>query len=367
MEIVNSEVNVDEDKKSLDPVRDPKTGAIQSYQIVKKVKQDDQLISVPEQKMVVAQGPARTSGILAPTMCLAGHGDHVYTVKFNKDGSLLASGSRDKLIFLWNVYGECENTMVLKGHSGPILELVWSRDSDQIYSASADKTAAIFDVETGERVRKLRDHSSYVNAVASSRRGDPLIVTGSDDCTAMIWDARVKSAQTVLQTDYQITAVAFSDDNSQVFSGSIDNEIKCWDVRTQKVVYSLEGHQDTITGIRLSPNGNFMASNAMDNTLRLWDVRPYATGKRLLNTYESCKHDFQMQLLKVAWNLDGTRISGGSADAFVYITDIASRRILYKLPGHAGSVNEVDFHPKEPVVVSCSNDKKIFLGEISAS
>lgn len=34
---------------------------------------------------------------------------------------------------------------------------------------------------------------------------------------------------------------------------------------------------------------------------------------------------------------------------FVYIWDTTSRRILYKLPGHAGSVNEVSFHPEEPI------------------
>lgn len=34
---------------------------------------------------------------------------------------------------------------------------------------------------------------------------------------------------------------------------------------------------------------------------------------------------------------------------FVYIWDTTSRRIVYKLPGHAGSVNEVVFHPEEPI------------------
>lgn len=34
---------------------------------------------------------------------------------------------------------------------------------------------------------------------------------------------------------------------------------------------------------------------------------------------------------------------------FVYVWDTQSRRILYKLPGHDGSVNDVDFHPKEPI------------------
>ncbi len=34
---------------------------------------------------------------------------------------------------------------------------------------------------------------------------------------------------------------------------------------------------------------------------------------------------------------------------FVHIWDTTTRRILYKLPGHAGSVNEVAFHPEEPI------------------
>ncbi len=54
-------------------------------------------------------------------------------------------------------------------------------------------------------------------------------------------------------------------------------------------------------------------------------------------------------LLKCAWSPDGSKVTAGSADRFVYIWDTTSRRILYKLPGHAGSVNEVDFHPTEPI------------------
>ena len=38
---------------------------------------------------------------------------------------------------------------------------------------------------------------------------------------------------------------------------------------------------------------------------------------------------------------------------FVYVWDAVSRRILYKLPGHRGSVNDVDFHPKEPICEFC--------------
>ncbi len=38
--------------------------------------------------------------------------------------------------------------------------------------------------------------------------------------------------------------------------------------------------------------------------------------------------------------------------------------MLYRLPGHHGSVNDVTFHPYEPVLASASSDKKIFMGEL---
>lgn len=50
----------------------------------------------------------------------------------------------------------------------------------------------------------------------------------------------------------------------------------------------------------------------------------------------------------------------------MYVWDTSSRRILYKLPGHHGSVNSVDFHPTEPIILSGSSDKTMYLGELEA-
>ncbi len=44
--------------------------------------------------------------------------------------------------------------------------------------------------------------------------------------------------------------------------------------------------------------------------------------------------------------------------------DMNTKKLAYKLPGHNGSVNEVVFHPKEPIIGSCSSDKTIYLGEL---
>ena len=49
----------------------------------------------------------------------------------------------------------------------------------------------------------------------------------------------------------------------------------------------------------------------------------------------------------------------------VHIWDALTSAHVYYLPGHKGSVNEIAFHPREPIIASCSSDKTIILGELS--
>jgi Prp8 binding protein len=59
------------------------------------------------------------------------------------------------------------------------------------------------------------------------------------------------------------------------------------------------------------------------------------------------------------------QVTGGSGDRNVYIWEAATGQLRYRLPGHTGSVNQVVFHPKEPVVASASSDKTLYLGELA--
>ena len=67
----------------------------------------------------------------------------------------------------------------------------------------------------------------------------------------------------------------------------------------------------------------------------------------------------------IGWNVS-LQVTAGSADRMVYIWDATSRRMLYKLPGHTGSVNEAVFHPTEPIIGSAGSDKQIYLGELAS-
>lgn len=56
-------------------------------------------------------------------MLLSGQMSVTYTTRFNPDGNMIAFGSNDKEIFLWNVHKDCKNFMVLRGHKNAALDL----------------------------------------------------------------------------------------------------------------------------------------------------------------------------------------------------------------------------------------------------
>ncbi|CDQ85833.1 unnamed protein product [Oncorhynchus mykiss] len=205
----------------------------------------------------------------------------------------------------------------------------------------------------------MRERSTAASSIPMEPPWPPLALTGSS-----LWDIRKKGAVHTSQNTYQVLAVTFNDTSDQILSGGIDNDIKVWDLRQNKLVYSMHGHGDSLTGLSLSSEGSYLLSNSMDNTVRIWDVRPFAPKERCVKIFQGNIHNFEKNLLRCSWSADGSKIAAGSADRFVYVWDTTSRRILYKLPGHAGSVYEVAFHPEEPIVLSGASDKRLYMGEI---
>ncbi|CAG9838011.1 unnamed protein product [Diabrotica balteata] len=327
-------------------------------------KQRNEIAQKNKNTSVLQATAPRTSNLFAPIMQLEGHEGEIFSVDFHPEGQYLASTGFDRKIFLWAVYGECENISVLTGHTGAITEMHFNTDGSQIFTSSTDHTLGLWDVATSQRIKKYKGHTTFVNCVQGARRGPQLMCSGGDDNTVKVWDTRKKQSVFSINTPYQTTAVCFSDTTEEIFSGGIDNEIRVWDMRTYELLYCLRGHTDTITGLSLSADGSYLLSNSMDNSLRIWDVRPYAPVERCLKIFNGHQHNFEKNLLRCAWSPDGSKITCGSADRFVYIWDTTSRRIIYKLPGHNGSVNDVKFHPNEPIILSGSSDKQLYLGEI---
>ncbi|KAF2180339.1 WD40 repeat-like protein [Zopfia rhizophila CBS 207.26] len=344
-----------------------------SAQLVKRAKSDANLgggsavaaVNGSAQNGALIQAIPRTSALQSPVMELTGHNGEVFAARFDPTGQHIASGSMDRSILLWRTSGVCENYGILNGHKGAILDLHWSRDSRVLFSASADMMLASWDLESGQRIRRHPGHEEVINCLDVSKRGEEMLVSGSDDGSIGIWDPRQKEAIDFIATEFPITAIALSEAGNELFSGGIDNDIKVWDLRKKAVAYSLLGHTDTITSLEISPDTQTLLSNSHDSTVRTWDIRPFAPTDRRIRTYDGAPIGMERNLLKASWDSKGEKIAAGSGDRSAVVWEARSGKLLYKLPGHRGAVNDVRFSPRdEPILVSASSDRTLIVGEL---
>lgn len=252
-----------------------------------------------------------------------------------------------EIAVLWRTYGQCENYGVITGHKGAVLDLHWSRDSKIIFTASADMTLASWDAESGQRIRRHAGHEEIINCLDVSRRGQELLISGSDDGCVGIWDPRQKDAIDFLESEMPVTAVALAEAGNEIYSGGIDNDIHVWDIRKCAITYSMVGHTDTISSLQISPDSQTLLSNSHDSTVRTWDIRPFAPVDRHIKTFDGAPVGLEKNLIRASWNPTGERIAAGSGDRSVVVWDVKSGKLLYKLPGHKGTVNDVRFSPSE--------------------
>ena len=66
-------------------------------------------------------------------------------------------------------------------HNSHYSYIITCTHTSMLFTCSVDKTGAIWDVEAGERIKKLKGHTSFVNSCCPTRRGVALLATGSDD------------------------------------------------------------------------------------------------------------------------------------------------------------------------------------------
>lgn len=246
-----------------------------------------------------------------------------------------------------------------------MVQALWSQDDAKVVSGSSDKTLGVWDSWSGKRLLKLAEHESFVNAVSIGKQDQHMIASVGDDSVCYTWDDRSKKSSHMIQQRFPLVSVALLDERNLIFTGGIDNVINAWDVRKPvQSVWSLKGHSDTVTSLRVDPDSSFLLSVSLDSTIRIWDVRPFAPEQRCTKVLRGFSNGIDRSILRANWSSDGAFIGCGSSDRNAYIFDTLSGSTKHILPGHTGTVTEVDFHPKQPIIASSATDKNIFLGEV---
>ena len=180
-----------------------------------------------------------------PDCPVNGHSGSVRGVAWSADGAILASCSDDKSVITWSKDGSKVRT--LRGHDGKapcICGLNAQHDGAKpncpvtghsstvssvafgpgrvLASGSWDCTIGIWDVNSGNRLRSLKGHSSYVLCVAFSKVGR-FLVSGSGHAELFIWDVNTgECVRTLNGHKHPLSSVAWSSDGELIASGSGD-------------------------------------------------------------------------------------------------------------------------------------------------
>ncbi|MGW0869243.1 WD40 repeat domain-containing protein [Streptomyces sp. NPDC002740] len=362
-------------------------------------------------------GPPSPSPSWGPAATLTGHGRAVNAVGFSPDGRLLASGSGDRTVILWDVTDAAHPIRAadLTGQRRAVNGVAFSPDGRLVASASGDRTVILWDVtDPAHPTRRatlvhprprwlLRDgwRQGGVHAVGFSPDGR-LLACGSDR-TVILWDvtdpARPTRCAAVAHhrrpwLSGPVGAVVFSPDGRLLATGSSGdkNTGVLWDVgeATQPVPIAVvrpqardwakklsSGGAPAVHALGFSPDGRLLATGSGDfgfvsgtvygswqqGAVMVWDVadpaHPVGTATLPLDGRRGTG-----EMYAVAFSPDGRSVASGCENATVTlwdVTDPARLATTATLLGHRGAVRALAFRPDGRLLASCGADATVRL------
>jgi periodic tryptophan protein 1 len=196
----------------------------------------------------------------------------------------------------------------LKGHSDAILDLSWNHlNKNLLASGSVDKSIILWNLDTLKQVTKIKNHSDKVQSLKFHPIEAFSLLSGSADKTVVLYDCRnpklnkkewqIKNAcEQIIWNPLSPNEFAVSDDNGAIYY---------YDIRTNEPLMYLEGAHDLeetgSTTMALSFNvPNLLISVSEDQVAKIWDIDTkkasidlvYSKNIKIVTTKRNVKNDF---------------------------------------------------------------------------
>ena len=218
---------------------------------------------------------------------LQGHERGVVCAAFTADGRRLLSGGRDARLRVWDVEG---GTQVGDGfaHPGTVNDVAVTGDGRLAVTACGDRTVRVIDL-VEKKVKEFGRHQDIVWCVAVSPDGKYAASGGGDDYDATLgqfvdgsrdYDIRLWDLGTGQEVRRfrghakRVTCLAFSADGRRLLSGGRDKTVRLWHVATGRDLGKFDEPTDWVQSVAFFPDGRRSLSGGYDRTLRVWTLPP---------------------------------------------------------------------------------------------
>jgi WD40 repeat protein len=194
------------------------------------------------------------------------------------------------------------------------------------------------------------------------------VVSATNDHTLKVWELRSGRVVATLEGHaHTVDGCAVTPDGRHVVSASMDGTLNVWELGSGRVVATLEGHPiegEQVRGLRypltacaVTPDGQHVVSASMDRTLKVWELatgRAVATLAGHTNVVVAC-----------AVTPDGRHVVSASVDETLRVWELATGRAVATLAGHTDYVRACAVTPDGRHVVSVSEDRTLKVWDLA--
>ncbi|CZR67304.1 probable transcription initiation factor TFIID subunit 5 [Phialocephala subalpina] len=271
--------------------------------------------------------------------------DSITCIEFSDDTNLVAVGTEESYIRVWNLHGDPLPSIIsgtnsgppsasrrLIGHSAPVYGVSFAPSIDApdnadastpstgpklLLSSSADGCIRLWSLESWTCLVVFKGHERTAWNVKWSPHGHYFASCGWDK-TVRIWaQDHISAVRLCVGHDTSVNQIAWHPNGAYVFSASdqADKTVRMWAMVSGECVRVFTGHTEYISALECSPSGKILASADTGGSIILWDIAKGTQIKR-------CRGHGKGGIWSLSFSVESTALVSGGADGTVRVWDI---------------------------------------------